>query len=81
MRRLHLLTPTGCHILTSMLDGYALHLDDVFGWYLAPPPGGRRERLNALAVLRLLDAGYVERAEKGYRITDMGRKALEAAER
>lgn len=78
MRRPHLLTPAGRYVLRRLVQGARLARKDG-GWEMTERAWV--ERVNPLTVLRLLDAGYVEREGATYLITDAGRKALEEPER
>lgn len=79
MRRPHLLTLAGRAILASVAQGY--HLTHEEGSFLLAREGwAYRERVNPLTVLRLLDAGHIERAGATYAITAVGKAALEATD-
>lgn len=70
MRRPHILKPAGRYVLRRLLQGARLTRKDG-GWEMVERAWV--ERVNPLTVLRLLDAGY--------RITEVGRKALGEHER
>lgn len=76
MRRPNLLTPAGRYVLTRLTRGWVLVRDER-GFVMTERAWV--ERVYPLTALRLVDAGHIVRGAcpGTYRITDVGRVALE----